>query len=340
MNKNKSVFLFTGQGSQYIGMGEVLYNTQLIFKKTLDQCADILHKQSNLDLITLLFKTENNTETNLLSQTINTQPALFALEYALAVFLKHCGIIPDYVMGHSVGEYVAATFAGMMGLEDGLKLIAERGRLMQALPSGGGMAALNTSDMDIINNIITPYKKQGKIVGIAAINSPQQTVISGDLEILTLIIEELKKQNIRCTLLQVSHAFHSDLLLPMLDEFTQIAEKIKYKDAQINLISNISGKKINNINSSYWRQHVLVPVNFMAGIKTLVQEDCTIFIETGPQPVLITMAMHNVNKEQAETFTWAPTLRKNKDNWVTLTESFNKLQEKGSIINWDKVGVP
>jgi len=187
----KIAFLFTGQGSQYVGMGRQLYQSQPTFKQVVEQCAEILKDYLDKPLLEILYGAQ--AEENVLAQTAYTQPALFTIEYALAQLWESWGIKPDVVMGHSLGEYVAATVAGVFSLEEGLKLIAHRGRLMQQLPHGGGMLSVMASE-EQINQIIAPYQEK---VTVAAINGPESIVISGAAEAIKTVQEILDSLGIK-----------------------------------------------------------------------------------------------------------------------------------------------
>jgi amino acid adenylation domain-containing protein/thioester reductase-like protein len=321
----KIAFLFTGQGAQYGGMARILYETQPTFRAALDRCAAILEGELERPLLDVLF----NSEPEILDQTIYAQPALFAVGYALAALWRSWGVEPDFVLGHSVGEYTAASVSGVFDLADGLRLIARRGRLMQALPANGAMAAVFAGEAQV-KAAIEPYSKQ---VSLAGINGSQQMVISGEATAVRAVCAQLAGQGIESRPLTVSHAFHSPLLEPMLDDLGHIVSGVTHRLPQIPLVSNLTGEFLQTVpDAAYWTAHARQPVRYAAGIRNLVEAGTTIFLEIGPQPHLIGLGQRCV--ETAADYRWLPSLRRGRDEWETMLESLASLYTAGLAINW------
>ncbi|MDJ0733380.1 MAG: amino acid adenylation domain-containing protein [Nostocaceae cyanobacterium] len=326
----KIAFLFTGQGSQYIDMGRQLYESEPTFRETIDYCDKILRSHLEKPLLEILYpQTAEEDLAASINETAYTQPALFAIEYALCQLWQSWGIKPDVVMGHSIGEYVAATVAGVFSLEDGLKLIAQRGRLMQELPQDGEMVALLTSEAKALA-AIQPY---GEDISLAAINGPESVVISGKRSAINAVVATSEAQGIKTKKLTVSHAFHSPLMEPILADFARVAGEVNFGTPKITLISNLTGKVATDevTTPQYWCDHIRQPVRFAAGMATMAQQGVDVFLEVGAKPILLAMGRRCLPKHQG---IWLPSLRPQQDNWQQLFSSLAELYVRGIAIDW------
>ncbi len=327
-SRPKVVFLFSGQGAQFPGMGRQLYDTQPLFRQTLEQCAELLSADLGRPLLSVLYG--DNQDTSLLDQTLYTQTALFAFEYALAQLWRSWGIEPSVVLGHSLGEYVAACLAGVFRLEDGLKLVARRAVLMQSLAADGQMASVFAPEEEVAR-LVEPYRGQ---VSIAAVNGPKQTVISGDRVRVQGILQELQQRGIGWQNLRVSHAFHSPLMESMLEEFRKVAETVQYAPPRVRLMSNVTGQAAEGdqiAGANYWVEHIRRPVVFRKAMETLQAQGYGIFVEIGPGATLLGMGQQCV---PADWGVWLPSLRRGRGDWQQMLESLAELYIRGCEVDW------
>jgi len=327
--RGKVAFLFSGQGSQVLGMGRGLHAAWPAFRDAFDRCSALFDAELRRSLRAAMWGLPDGAAAEGIDDTGVAQPALFAVEVALSALFRSWGIEPDLVAGHSVGEIVAAYVAGVFGLEDAVKLVAARARLMQALPPGGAMVSIAATEAEVAA-ALTPY---AATASIAAVNGPAHVVISGARDAVMAVAATFQARGARTKALRVSHAFHSPLMDPMLGDFRSVAGSVTYRRPSRALIGNLRGaRSLDDVaTADYWVRHVREPVRFADGVRALREAGAKTFVEIGPRATLLGLVAECIDDGAPEL---VPSLRAGRDETASALEALGSLWSGGAPVAW------
>ncbi|MEE2729720.1 MAG: beta-ketoacyl synthase N-terminal-like domain-containing protein [Pseudomonadota bacterium] len=344
-------WMFTGQGSQAAGMGRDMYHHSPVFRQTIDHCHDLLLQHTSIELRRFILADAADDSSQRIQHTDCAQPVLFCYEYALAQVLFSLGIEPDNLIGHSLGEIVAATVAGVFSLEDGIRLAGERGRLMQSLDVSGGMMAVFAHPEDV-----QPLLQAFPLVSIGARNGPGQVVLSGCVDSLHRLCELLGEQDIDTRMLEVSHGFHSPLMAPMLEPFRDFLHTIPMHRPRYRLISNVTAAQAEAelTTAEYWCRHVTATVDFHGGLQQIASTGTgtdnpgnAILIELGPKPILSAIAQRSLDRDNVRIVSLikappvaAPLIQSDAAEYDSLLDGIAQCYTSGLDIRWDQWMTP
>jgi acyl transferase domain-containing protein len=325
------VFVFPGQGSQYVGMGRALYDVEPVFRKVIDSCAATLSPHLGRDLRDILFTKAEDTQAaeQALRRTEYTQPSIFAVEFALASLWQSWGLEPCAMVGHSVGEFVAATLAGVFSFDDAVTLVAQRARLMQALPPGT-MLSVRAPAADIEPRLTGQ-------VALAASNSPSLCVASGPTDEIEALQAALDKDGIVAKPLATSHAFHSPMVEPAVEPFANLLGRVKLSPPRIPIISTATGLPLTDaqaVDPRYWARHMRVSVRFMEAIRTVWADPSRVLLEVGPRRTCAVLATHTAVDRKRQIAMASLDDRPDLE-WSSLARAIGLLWQNGVAIDWE-----